>query len=292
MTIYNLGSINADHVYAVPHLPGPGETLAAESLTIGLGGKGTNQSVAAARAGSRVVHIGAVGADGAWARERIAGYGVNVDHVVRVDGPTGHAIINVDAGAENAIVLLKGANFAFDLSVVEAALADAGAGDVLLLQNETAFQVEAAQIAKSKGVRVVYSAAPFSVEAVKAVLPHVDLLAMNEIESQQLSEALGTTPEALDVPETLITKGAKGAVWRAARGEAFEVASFKVTPKDTTAAGDTFAGFFAAACEQGLSVPGAMRLAAGAAALKVTRAGAADAIPTRVEVEGFIADQE
>ncbi|SLN24719.1 Ribokinase [Pseudoruegeria aquimaris] len=292
MTIYNLGSINADHVYSVPHLPGPGETLAADSLNIGLGGKGTNQSVAAARAGSHVVHIGAVGADGAWARERIAGYGVNVDHVATVQGPTGHAIINVDAGGENAIVLLKGANFAFDPALVEAALAHAGVGDVLLLQNETAHQAEAARIARSKGVRVVYSAAPFSVEAVKAVLPHVDLLAMNEIEAAQLSEALGTTPEALEVPETLITQGAKGAVWRAASGERHVVASFSVTPKDTTAAGDTFAGYFAAACEQGLAVPEAMRLAAGAAALKVTRAGAADAIPTRAEVEAFIAAQE
>ncbi len=289
MTLYNLGSINADHVYDVPHLPAPGETLAAKSLTIGLGGKGTNQSVAAARAGAKVFHIGAVGSDGAWARDRLASYGVDVRFVETVEGPTGHAIINVDQSAENAIVLLQGANFAFPAALITRALENAEVGDSLLLQNETGFQAEAAQIAQEKGLNVVYSAAPFSVSAIKAVLPYITLLAVNEIEAAQLAEALGVTPEGLDVPEVLITRGKDGATWRSRSGEVHDCDSFDVTPVDTTAAGDTFAGFFAAARAQGAAVPEAMRFASAAAALKVTRSGAADAIPTREEVEAFLA---
>ncbi|MEP3297230.1 MAG: ribokinase [Pseudoruegeria sp.] len=290
MTIYNLGSINADHVYDVPHLPGPGETLSARGLTIGLGGKGTNQSVAAARAGSSVVHIGAVGTDGEWAKDRIADYGVDVSFVDVIEGPTGHAIINVDQDAENAIVLLKGANHAFALDLVEKALSNANEGDSLMLQNETGFQAEAARIAQAKGLNVIYSAAPFSVDAIKAVLPFITLLAVNEIEAAQLADALGVAPENLDIPEVLITRGKDGATWRSKTGDTHHCESFSVEAVDTTAAGDTFAGFFAAGREQGMTIPAAMALASAAAALKVTRAGAADAIPTRAEVEVFLAD--
>lgn len=289
MTLYNLGSINADHVYDVPHLPAPGETLSALNLSIGLGGKGTNQSVAAARAGANVVHIGAVGSDGAWARDRLAGYGVNIRFVETVSGPTGHAIINVDQSGENAIVLLQGANFAFPVELITRALERADAGDSLLLQNETGLQAEAAQFAQEKGLNVIYSAAPFSVSAIKEVLPYITLLAVNEIEAAQLAEALGVTPDGLDVPEVLITRGKDGATWRSKSGEVHHCDSYAVTPVDTTAAGDTFAGYFAAAREQGMDVTDAMRLASAAGALKVTRSGAADAIPTRKEVEDFLA---
>ena len=110
MTIYNLGSINADHIYSVEHLPSPGETLSASSFVIGLGGKGINQSVAAALAGSNVVHIGAVGPDGGWAIDQISGYGIDAQYINKVDTPTGHAIVNVDRSGENAIVLFSGAN--------------------------------------------------------------------------------------------------------------------------------------------------------------------------------------
>ena len=113
MTIFNLGSINADHVYCVPHLPGPGETLAATSMQTGLGGKGANMSVAAARAGSHVAQIGAVGRDGLWAKNRLLEYGVDTRHIAELDVPTGHAIITVDDAGENAITLFSGANHQF-----------------------------------------------------------------------------------------------------------------------------------------------------------------------------------
>ena len=137
MAIYNLGSVNIDHVYRVPHLPEPGETLASTSFNSGLGGKGANQSIAIARAGGQVFHIGAIGADGGWLADQMKAAGVDTRFLSVIDVPTGHAIINVDDEAENVIVLFTGANRALTEAMVNDALSDAGAGDWLLLQNET-----------------------------------------------------------------------------------------------------------------------------------------------------------
>ncbi|MCU9848114.1 PfkB family carbohydrate kinase [Defluviimonas sp. WL0024] len=287
MTIYNLGSINIDHFYRVPHLPAPGETLAAESYTVGLGGKGANQSAAAAKAGARVVHIGAVGSDGTWAVDRLAGWGVDTRHIARLDTPSGHAIINVDAGGENAIVLFPGANWALPFSLIDAALAGAGPSDTLLLQNETAHQAEAAALARELGMRVIYSAAPFDIGAVQAVLENVTVLALNAVEADQLAAAMGIGLDLIDVPELLVTRGAEGAEWRSREGDRAVAAPVKVHAVDTTGAGDTFAGYFAAARDAGRPPAAALSLAGAAASLKVTRHGTADAIPTLDEVEAF-----
>ncbi|MEZ5887808.1 MAG: ribokinase [Paracoccaceae bacterium] len=285
--IYNLGSINIDHFYAVPHLPGPGETLAATRYRMGLGGKGANQSAAAAKAGARVAHIGAVGPEGGWTVERLAGWGVDTTHVASLDTATGHAIINVDASGENNIVLFPGANWSMPAALVDTALSRARAGDMLILQNETAHQVRAAELARARGMAILYSAAPFDVGAVRAILPHVTILALNAVEAAQLSSALGTDLATLDVPEILVTRGAEGAEWRSTSGETAFAPALKVTPVDTTGAGDTFTGYFAASRDKGLSPTEALAWAARAAALKVTRQGTADAIPTAAEVESF-----
>ncbi|MEM8593006.1 MAG: ribokinase [Pseudomonadota bacterium] len=287
MTIFCLGSINADFFYDVPHIPAPGETLASTDYRIGLGGKGVNQSVAAAKAGSDVVHIGAVGADGAWAVARMKALAVGIDHIATVDTPTGHAIINVAADGENAIVLYPGANLRQTDAAISAALKDAQKGDLLLLQNETSLQVEAAKIAREAGLKVVYSAAPFSTDAVQAVLPHADILAVNEVEAEQLEAALQMQVSELPVEGVLVTLGDKGADFVTVDGRVHADA-FPVMPVDTTGAGDTYLGYFAAGLDHGMALGEAMELAAKAAALKVTRPGTADAIPSREEVEGFI----
>lgn len=286
MTVFNLGSINIDHFYRLPHLPAPGETLAATDYRTGLGGKGANQSAAAAKAGAPVVHIGAVGPEGGWTIGRLKGWGVDTSGIVTIDTPTGHAIINVDAEGENAIVLFPGANRAFPFDIVERGLSAARPGDTLLMQNETAHQAQAAELARGKGLHVVYSAAPFDVDAVRAVLKNVSVLALNAVEAQQLTAAMGVTLDGLPVPELLVTRGAQGAEWRGDR-KTFTAAPIRVKAVDTTGAGDTFAGYFAAARDAGMTPAGALDLAAAAASLKVTRAGTADAIPTRAEVEAF-----
>jgi len=289
MTIYNLGSINADHFYQVPHLPQPGETLAADAFSTGLGGKGINQSVAAALAGSKVVHIGAVGPDGQWAVDRIAGFGIETQHIQRVETPTGHAIINVDAGGENAIVIYSGANNCQSVAQIEQVLGGAKKGDILLLQNETTLQAEAAKIAHNRGLKVIYSAAPFSVEAVNNVMEYVTILMINQVESEQLCTGLETDLASLPISEIIVTKGSNGAMWlQPETGETSYTPSFPVKPVDTTAAGDTFAGYVAAGLDQGMNVQDAMRRASAAAALKVTRKGTADVIPSADEVDNFL----
>jgi len=285
--IFNLGSINIDHFYRVAHLPSPGETLAADDYRMGLGGKGANQSAAAARAGARIAHIGAVGPEGGWAVDRLAGWGVDTTHIARLETATGHAIINVDAAGENTIILYPGANRALDWAAVERALAAASPDDMLILQNETAHQAEAAGLARALGMRVLYSAAPFDADAVRAILPHVTTLALNAVEADQLSAALGLPLDALEVPELLVTRGADGAEWRARTGDRAFAPALKVAPVDTTGAGDTFAGYFAAGRDRGLSPQQSLDWAAVAAALKVTRQGTADAIPTAAEVAAF-----
>ena len=287
MAVYNLGSVNIDHVYRVPHLPEPGETLASTSFNSGLGGKGANQSIAVAKAGGQVFHIGAIGADGEWLADQMADAGVDTRYLSVIDVPTGHAIINVDDAAENVIVLFTGANRALTEAMVNDALSDAGSGDWLLLQNETNLGVYAAKAAKAKGMRVAYAAAPFDAETAVEMLPVTDLLAVNYIEAAQLSEALGVSATDLPVAQILITRGADGATLQAG-DDVISVEAFKVDPVDTTGAGDTFLGYFLAALDLGKSAKDALAFASAASAIQVTRVGAAMAIPSADEVAAFL----
>ena len=286
MTIYNLGSINADHVYRVPHLPGPGETLAAVSLQTGLGGKGANMSVAAARAGSHVAHIGAIGSDGIWARNRLLEYGVATRHIHEQSMPTGHAIINVDDTGENAITLFAGANQAISQNAVAAVLSSGNAGDIFVTQNETNAQLTGAKLGSKLGFRVCYAAAPFDANAVENVLPYLDFLILNAVEAEQLEQALNTKIEALDIEDIIITLGSNGARWIGKETDQ-HFDAIKVDPVDTTGAGDTFTGYVLAGLDRGLTMGQSITLAMRAAALMVTRMGTADVIPDLKEVEEF-----
>lgn len=281
--IWNLGSINADNFYRVPHLPAPGETLAATAFHQGLGGKGANMSVAAARAGARVQHIGAIGPDGGWTRNRLLEYGVEVGHIARIDVPTGHANISVDPAGENVIVLLPGANQALTQEMIGAALSSASAGDVLLMQNETNLQKLAAEMARTLGLRVTYAAAPFSAEAVAEVMSLIDLLVLNEVEAAQLTSATGQDLTDLPVPEIIVTLGAQGC--RRVGKQERTYPAYPAQPVDTTGAGDTFTGYLVAGLDRGLGMDEAIDLALRAAALMVMREGTADVIPDLLEIQ-------
>ncbi|MGI9368578.1 MAG: ribokinase [Ruegeria sp.] len=284
MAIWNLGSINADMVYAVPHLPGPGETLAASKLDRFLGGKGANMSVAAARAGSHVCHIGAVGADGRWAKDRLTEYGVDTRHIAEVDVPTGHAIISVDEKGENQIVLFPGANHAISADQLGQALSSAQAGDLLVMQNETNAQVEAAKMGRELGLTICYAAAPFQADAVQAVLPYLDFLILNEVEAEQLRQATGQDVADLQIPHVVITLGSKGARYYQQGADPVDFPAFKVTPVDTTGAGDTFTGYVLAGMDSGAPMAQAITQASRAGAIMVTRHGTADVIPDLKDV--------
>jgi ribokinase len=288
MAIFNLGSVNIDHFYTLPHLPAPGETLSATGHTLGLGGKGMNQSVAAAKAGASVFHIGAIGKRDAWVRDKVQSYGVDCKFLRMVEQDTGHAVIYVDAEGENTIVLEAGANMQQDSEFVVNAIDQAAASDTLLIQNETNLQAFAATFAIVKGMRVIYSAAPFSIKAVTDLVPDVSMLVMNSVEAAQLCSEMGVTLDKIPASQVMVTLGAKGAMWRSNEtGEVIEVSSPAVHPVDTTAAGDTYIGYVAAGLDLGMPIKAAMEWAVQAAALKVTRHGTADAIPTADEVKSF-----
>jgi ribokinase len=286
MAIWNLGSINADIVYAVPHIPAPGETLSSTGRQVFLGGKGANMSVAAARAAARVHHIGAVGRDGAWAVQRLLEYGVDTRNVAVLENETAQAIIMVDPKGENAILLHPGANAEIPQTILQNAMAEAQTGDWLVIQNETNLQRTAASLGRKMGLRVAYAAAPFDADRVQAVLPHLDFLILNAVEADQLRQATGKTPADLGVADVIVTLGADGADWFGKNGKQ-HFDAIKVDPVDTTGAGDTFTGYVLAGLDRGMPMAQAIGQAMRAAALMVTRHGTADVIPDLSEVQDF-----
>lgn len=286
--IFNVGSINVDHVYRVARMPAPGETLAVRSYRRFLGGKGANQSVAITRSGGRVRHIGAIGPDGGWAAETLSRMGVDTAHLRRVEEPTGHAVIVVDDAGENQILICGGANRCLSHDQISQELAAAVPGnDWVLVQNETNLVAEMVALAKSRGLKVAYSAAPFVPEDALALLGVVDLLAVNEGEAQMLAEACGCAVADLPCAAVLITRGGDGAVLRSG-GIVSEQPAFAVLASDTTGAGDTFLGAFLARYAANREARPALRYAAAASALQVTRPGAADAIPEEREVTALL----
>lgn len=288
MTIVNVGSINIDNAYRVTRHPAPGETILDKGYLRGLGGKGANMSLAAAAAGAGVRHVGAVGADGEWCRDKLAAAGVDVEDLAVIDVETGHAVIMVDDAGENIIVVHSGANHALTMLAIEAAIARAAPGDWLLLQAETNLVPEAAHAARAAGLRVAYAAAPFEAGAAAKMLPLADLLAVNEVEGAQLARATGRPVEDLGAGALLMTLGRRGAVFMA-EGRRIVCPAFEVEAVDTTGAGDTFLGFFLAGLDQGAEPAFALRRASAAAALQCTRPGAGEAIPMADEVDRLVA---
>jgi len=291
--IWNLGSLNIDRVLRVPRIVRPGETLSSQSVALFAGGKGANQSVALARAGANVRHIGQIGENGLWLRELLAAEGVNVEPVRIGSAPTGEAIIQVDDAGQNAIVLVAGANHEIVPADVDQALVSAAPGDWLLVQNETSGVAYAMRAAKLCGLRVAFNPAPFDLQVDSYPLESVDLLCLNETEGEGMTgqsdpEVIGESLSAsLPNCEIVLTLGSAGAIcW--SNEEFVRVPACDVTPVDTTAAGDTFFGYYLAAYQQGLGLRERLAWANRAAALCVTRAGASDSIPRRSEVLVFV----
>ena len=290
--IFNLGSLNIDRVFRVEHIARPGETIGSKSLAEFAGGKGANQSVALARAGAKVAHIGKIGPDGVWLAEKLAAEGIDTRWIRQGASPTGQAIIQVDDAGQNAIVLEAGANAEITPREVDEALADAAAGAWLLVQNETSAVAHAIGAAKKRGLRVAFNPAPFNALVRQYPLASVDLLCLNETEAAALTGQTSTAAmlEALarELPdcEILLTLGAQGAIRRAAGAE-IRQPGLSVKAVDTTAAGDTFLGYYLAAQAAGFDPPACLETACRAAALCVTRPGAMESIPRREEVLTF-----
>mgnify|MGYP005842111303 CR=1 FL=1 len=288
MAIVNLGSINIDLVYRVPHIVAPGETLGAVSRQVFAGGKGANQTVALARAGAKVYHAGRIGEDGRWILAKLADAGADTSLVEFDDGPTGHAVIQVSDDGENSIIIDGGANRRLDAAQIERTLSRFGPGDTLVLQNEVSGVAEAITRASARGMRVCLTPAPMDEAATRLPLEQVAVLLVNRSEGRALA-GLDDAERAVGQLQrrtgglVVMTLGGDGAV--ASDGsDTVRVPAYGVNPVDTTAAGDTFAGYFLASLSTGAAPAAAMTLAARAAAICVTRPGAMDSIPTREEV--------
>ncbi len=287
MAIFNLGSINIDHVYRVPSLPRPGETVSALDYSRGLGGKGANQSIAAASAGAVTHHIGAIGKGDEWVLEPFLRLGLDQAHIRSLDQATGHAVIYVDAAAENSIVLFTGANHAITEAQIDKALEQAEPRDWLILQNETNLVAYAAARAKALGMRVAYSAAPFVAADIQSVSASIDMLVLNEGEALLLLDALPEFEAGHPDLAWLVTLGSNGSRYRHGT-EVTQVPALPAQAVDTTGAGDTYLGYFIAALDAGRTIREAMTEAAAAAALQVSRHGAAAAIPARHDVDEYL----
>ena len=284
-----IGSVNIDYVYQMEHFIRPGETAPCRKLTIGCGGKGLNQSVALARAGMETYHVGIRGQEGGFLAEKLAEKGVDTRFLSIGSGSNGHAIIQVDENGQNCIILHGGTNRQFTEEFVDEALAHFAPGDIAVLQNEINLIPYIIGRCHEKGMRVAFNAAPYD-DAIRSYpLDKVDWLIVNEVEGGGLSGRTDYEQIADELvrlyPHTgvMLTMGKSGCIYRS-RTQSFRSPACRVQAVDTTAAGDTFIGYFVRGILLGLPVPDILRLATAASALSVMRPGAADSVPEYDEV--------
>ena len=283
MKVLCFGSLNIDYTYKVDHFVKKGETLSAESLQVFCGGKGLNQSIALAKAGVDTCHAGAVGEDGVFLLEELQKAKVDTGCVaVRQDVRTGNAIIQNDREGDNCILLYGGANQAITKEQVDTVLEHFVSGDFLMLQNEINEIPYIMEQAHRKGMKIVLNPSPMNEKIFHLPLETVDYFLLNEVEAGLARALLDKFPKAAIV----LTMGGDGAVYMDPK-ETIIQPVYKVHTVDTTAAGDTFAGYFIGGLLRGDSVRKAMDMASRAAAIAVTRQGAAPSIPLLSEVEQF-----
>ena len=295
MKVLNIGSMNLDMVYQMDHIVQPGETESSFGMNIFLGGKGINQSIAAAKAGAQVFHGGMIGPDGQPFLDACKEYGVDARHIRMVEGKSGHAIIQIDKNAQNSILLFGGANQMLTEDYVDGVLADFTAGDILLLQNEVNLLPYIVDKAWEKGMQIALNPSPYNKKLDAVDLSKVSIFLMNEVEGGQitgltdpdqiLADMLRRFPQA----KIVLTLGKDGAVYADSTQKHFQPI-FPVKAVDTTAAGDTFTGFFLAGLCEDLPIPEILKRSAKASSIAVTRPGAVPSIPWREEVETALAE--
>lgn len=291
--ILNFGSLNVDHVYTVEHFVRPGETVDSLEMEVFPGGKGLNQSVALARAGAEVYHAGKIGKDGSFLTQLLQSAGVDVSFVETINGYTGKAIVQVEENTgQNSIILYGGANRQMTELYIDQVLGAFSGNEILVLQNEINLVEYILRKASKKGMLVALNPSPIGEELKHWDLHGVTWLLLNEIEGEALTGE--KEPERItDVflkqypqMKIVLTLGKDGALYRD-KDKNFRQAIYSTQAVDTTAAGDTFTGYFLAASARGASPEEAMEEAAKASAITVSRPGAAVSIPTRQEVLSY-----
>ena len=289
MRVLNMGSLNIDYVYSVDHIILPGETEATGSRNVFLGGKGINQSCALAKAGVEVWHGGLIGEEGKMFLDACDEYGVNRTFIRTVDGPNGHTVIQIDKNAQNSILLFGGANQKWTKEFIDEILENFTAEDILLLQNEVNLLPYMVDKAYEKGMTIVLNPSPFNEKLNSVDMSKISIFILNEVEGFQLtgendpekilSKAHALYPNA----KIMLTLGKDGAVYSDGTQKVYQPI-FKVQAVDTTAAGDTFTGYFLAGLVEGLPIAEVLKMCAKASSICVTRPGAVPSVPYRAEV--------
>lgn len=294
MRILNFGSLNIDYVYGVDHFVKKGETLSSNSLNVYSGGKGLNQSIAICRAGVKVYHAGAIGQDGFFLLDILNESGVDTELIkILPDTRTGNAIIQNDIQGDNCILLYSGANRAITRAMVDNIIDKFDAGDWLILQNEISEIPYIVEKAHDKKMKIIINPSPMDEKISDINLGYVDCLILNEVEAQGFvgekkndDEIVAGMREKFPDMEIVLTLGEKGSIY-IGQNETIQQPAYKVQAIDTTAAGDTFTGYFLAARVNGMMVDKALDVASKASAIAVSRKGAAPSIPDKEEIAMF-----
>lgn len=292
MKILNFGSLNLDYVYRVDRFVRPGETKSSKKREVFAGGKGLNQSIALARSGVEVYHAGAVGGlDGSTLIDVLNKNNVNTDFIKEIeDTPTGHAIIQVDDDGQNCILLFGGANQMLTKKQIDSTLDRFSKGDFLILQNEINLLYYIVDEAHKRGLNIILNPSPIDEKIFELNLGYIDYFILNEVEAADIckekiiEDLLQVLGEKYPSAKIVLTLGENGVKFK--DGNTFlEHGIFDVPVVDTTAAGDTFTGFFIGSLVQGYATKEALKLASLASAIAVSRNGAESSIPTMKEVK-------
>lgn len=290
MKILVLGSMNIDKIYRVHDFVKSKETIHVCSLDTSFGGKGFNQAIALARAGSAAAFAGIIGTDGERFAELLACEGIDTTHLKRSSSANGHTIIQVNDAGENCIMVAAGANAETDETYIRSVLSQTAPGDWVLLQNEIANVDYAIELAHACGLHIALNPSPFEEKLTRYALDKVQLLLVNEIEGAGLTgtddpaRMLRALRQRYPQAGVLLTLGERGALFADTSGAEYRTDSVPCTVCDTTAAGDTFTGYFLTEYLRSGDAAAALTIAATASSIAVSRPGAAASIPVRSEV--------
>jgi ribokinase len=296
MKILNYGSLNIDRVYTVENFVRPGETVSSRKFELFPGGKGLNQSVSIAKSGVDVYHAGKIGPDGNLLLGTLNEAGVHTDFVSTNGSSTGHAVIQVNKYGNNCILLHGGANLEITTSEIDSVLNNFTAGDILLLQNEINNIPYIVDRAFEKYMRIVINPSPMDSTIKDLDFQKVTYLILNEVEGADLtgetepSKIIDYLLELYPQLKVVLTLGRIGSMYGDAHCR-LQQGAYPVNAVDTTGAGDTYLGYFISRIADGSPIWSALRIAAQASAVAVTRRGAAISIPDRGEVYKFAAER-
>lgn len=290
MKVLNIGSLNIDYVYSVDHIVNEGETELSSGMKVFCGGKGLNQSIALARAGVCIAHAGIVGEDGDILCEACDKNGVDTRYIKKMPVKGGHTIIQVDKDAQNSIILYGGTNQMLTEEYIDQVLCGFDKDDYLILQNEVNLIDYIIEKAYEKKMKIVLNPSPFDEKLLDWNLDKVSLFMLNEIEGKQFTgasepdEILKRLHEKYPEAEIVLTLGHDGSIFFDGNKKVFQ-GIYKVDAVDTTAAGDTFTGYYIASLINGQTIENALKYAAKASSIAVSRQGAVPSIPLLNEVE-------